>query len=327
MFRKALILLLLLIAVNLPASVHAEPFTIAVPDGPVSLPLLVAIKKRFLEAEGLEVVVRLPCASGKACLDHLRSGAADVAASAEFAVAAAASAESGLAILAVMSESSAQIKLIANRRAGVQSGKDLLGKSVGTIAGTSAQYFLEQWLVYQGLNPGLVKMSFDRPDALGRELQHGKFAAVAIWEPEAMRIKDELGEDAVQLPTAHVYKQHFCVVARGQSVERNKRRFEGFLRAMLKAERHIAAQPVDARDILAASSKVSSNVAERLMAEQDYRLTLKPSLATTMLSQLRWLASRDEKAIAERGRPSSIRHLIDPTLLQALAPNAVSLVR
>lgn len=319
--------LLIATALSATAPAHATTFAVAMPSGPVSLPLLVAIEKQLLRAEGLEVV-RLPCASGKACLDLLRSGAADVAASAEFAVAISSPQGSDLAIIASMSESTAQIKVIASRHAGVRESADLVGKRVATVQSTSAQYFLDQWLVFQGIDPARVSQTFAKPDALGGALQRGDAAAVVIWEPEAGRIEELLGADAVRLPSAHVYKQHFCIVARASAAAQAGERFEKFLRGMLQAERFITQKPAEARAILAASLKVSTAVAERLIAEQDYRITLRASLPTTMLSQVRWYMNQDKSAASSlTGRPLPIQHLIYPALLRALAPNAVTLAR
>lgn len=307
----------------LAAPSQAAPISIAMPSGPVSLPLLVAIDKRLFQDEGLDVV-RIPCSSGRACLAALRSGAADVAASAEFAVAMTAAQTPAVAILASIGESTAQLKLIASRRAGVRQGSDMAGKRIATVAGTSAEYFLDRWLTYQGIDPERVKLSFAEPGALGDLVQHGKAAAAVVWEPEAGRIEDKLGDDAVRLPSAHVYTQHFCIVAQARAIERDRPRFEKVLRALLRAQRFIADSPADAQAILAASLKVAAPVAQRLMAEQDYRVALHTSLPTTMLSQIRWQLGQDGKPMEPA---PSLQQLIDARPLQSLAPSAVTLTR
>ncbi|HEY8876592.1 MAG TPA: ABC transporter substrate-binding protein [Roseateles sp.] len=307
----------------LTASASAAPIGIAMPSGPVSLPLLVAIEQRLFQAEGLDVV-RIPCSSGKACLAALRSGSADIAASAEFAVAMTAAQTPAVAILASIGESSAQIKLIASRRAGVRDSAGMSGKRIATVAGTSAEYFLDRWLTYQGIDPERVKLSFAEPGALGDLVQQGKAAAAAIWEPEAAQIEERLGTDAIRLPSAHVYIQHFCIVAQARAIDRNRQRFEKALRALLRAQRFIAESPAEAQAILAASLKVSGSTSQRLMAEQDYRLTLHASLPTTMLSQMRWQLGQDGRS----AEPApAVQQLIDASVLQTLSPSAVTLSR
>jgi NitT/TauT family transport system substrate-binding protein len=310
-------------ATLLAVAAQAVPIAVAMPSGPVSLPLIAAIEKRFFQAEGLEVV-SVPCNSGKACLALLRSGAADIAASAEFAVAMTATQTPAVAILASIGESTAQIKLVASRRAGVRDGAGMTGKRIATVAGTSAEYFLDRWLTFQGIDPERVKLTFAEPAALGDLVQQGKAAAAAVWEPEASRIEDRLADDAVNLPAGHVYTQHFCIVAQAAMVERNRPRLEKALRALLRAQRFIAQAPAEAQALLAANLKVTPAVAQRLMAEQDYRLTLHASLPTTMLSQIRWRLAQDVKPGEP---PPALPRLIDASLLQSLAPGEVTLSR
>ncbi|KQV96629.1 ABC transporter substrate-binding protein [Pelomonas sp. Root1237] len=312
---------LLLAAIAVPS--QAATISIAVPSGPVALPLLVAIEQHLFQAEGLDVV-RIPCNSGKACLAALRSGVAEVAAGAEFAVAMTAAQTPAVTILASIGESTAQIKLIASRRAGVRESRDMAGKRIATVAGTSAEYFLDRWLTYQGIDPDRVKLSFAEPGALGDLVQQGKAAAAVVWEPEAARIEERLGADSIRLPSAHVYTQHFCIVAQARAVERDRPRFEKVLRALLRAQRFIAESPNEAQAILAANLKVSAAVAQRLMAEQDYRLALHTSLPATMLSQIRWQLGQDGKATEP---VPSMQQLIDARPLQSLAPGSVTLTR
>lgn len=302
---------------------QAATISIAMPSGPVSLPLLVAIERRLFQDEGLDVV-RIPCNSGKACLAALRSGSADIAASAEFAVAMTAAQTPAVAILASIGESTAQIKLIASRRAGVRQSTDMSGKRIATVAGTSAEYFLDRWLTYQGIDPDRVKLSFAEPAALGDLVQQGKAAAAVVWEPEASRIEEKLADDAVRLPSAHVYIQHFCIVAQARAIERDRPRFEKVLRALLRAQRFIAEAPVEAQALLAANLKITAPVAQRLMAEQDYRLALHTSLPATMLSQIRWQLGQDGKSADP---VPSLQQLIDARPLQSLVPSAVTLTR
>ncbi|MGM9481435.1 ABC transporter substrate-binding protein [Roseateles sp. NT4] len=311
------------LSLGLTTPSQAATISIAVPSGPVSLPLLVAIEQRLFQAEGLDVV-RIPCNSGKACLAALRSGAADIAASAEFAVAMTATQTPAVAILASISESTAQIKLIASRRAGVRSSADMAGKRIATVAGTSAEYFLDRWLTYQGIDPERVKLRFAEPAALGDLVQQGQAAAAVVWEPEAGRIEDKLAADAVRLPSAHVYTQHFCIAVQARAVDRDRGRFDKVLRALLRAQHAIAESPAEAQALLAASLKVNPSVAQRLMAEQEYRIALHASLPTTMLSQVRWQLGQDGKSTEPA---PSIQQLIDARPLQSIAPNAVTLAR
>ena len=127
---------------------HAAPLTLAVSTGPVSLPIYVAEARGFFKDEGLDLRLR-DCASGRECFQWLADGKADVATAAELLVATAGAAHRDLAIIATISASSYQIKLVARRSAKIAEAPQIRGKRIGTVLGSSAQYFLDNWLVYK----------------------------------------------------------------------------------------------------------------------------------------------------------------------------------
>lgn len=302
----------------------ARPLKIAIPDGPVSLPLYVAFDKRFFADEGLDVV-RAWCTSGRACISMLRDGVVDLAASAEFAVATSEAQKSEVAILATLGESARQIKLIASRDAGIVNAADIAGKRVATVAGTSAQYFLDRWLVFQNINPEAIDLKAMDSGELLSAMRHRLVDAVAIWEPEAARVMDALGTSAVRLPSAHVYTQHFCLVAGRQALAQSRESLVKLLRVLARAQRFIVESPLEARSILASRLGVSSAMAERLIGENDFKLALHATLPATMVTQVRWQSSqRGEGRGARTGSPSE---LIDASLLLSVQPQEVTLPR
>ena len=58
------------------------------------------------------------------------------------------------------------------------------GKRIGTVAGTSSQYFLASWLLFHNLQADSVTVVALAPEHLASALQRGELDAVAIWEPE-----------------------------------------------------------------------------------------------------------------------------------------------
>lgn len=306
------------------APAWARPLKIAVPDGPVSLPLYVAFDKRFFDEEGLDVV-RAWCTSGRACVAMLRDGVVDLAASAEFAVATSGAQKSEIAILATLGESSRQIKLIGSRDAGIVNAADVAGKRVATVAGTSAQYFLDQWLVFQSINPQAIDLKAMDSGELLSAVRRRLVDAVAIWEPEATRVVDALGKSAVRLPSAHVYTQHFCLIASRQALAQRRESFEKLLRALARAQRFISESRIEARGILASRLGVPSAMAEKLISENDFKLALHATLPATMVTQVRWqMAQRRESRGARIGSPAE---LIDPSVLLSVLPQGVTMPR
>lgn len=317
------------IALALALALHAllaqaEALVLAVSRGPVSLPVYVAQAKGYFEAEGVAVQLR-DCSSGRHCLEQMMQGRADAATASELAVTLASFKRNDLAIIGTVSTSSHQIKLIGRRSAGIRGADDLKGKRVAFVPASSAQYFLDTWVVFHGIDPrDMTKLPQD-PERLVEALQRREADAVAAWEPHATKAMEALGADAVVLPNPRVYTQHFAVVADRARLQGQGAEMTRLLQALVKAERFIAERPGEAAAVLQARLQIDPATAAAQMKEHDYRIRLDQSLISTMEEQSRW-AIREGLADA-RHRPASLLHTIEPSLLRKSSPRAVSLVQ
>lgn len=311
-----------LLLVFLPGLAGAGVLRLAVSRGPVSLPVYVADAMGYFKREGVDVQLQ-DCTSGRDCFRRLTEGAADLATAAELLVALDSFRPSDVAIIATISSSTHHIKLVARHSAGVRVPGDLRGKRVATVSGSSAQYFLDSWLVFHEIDPAEVQTVPLAPEQLGAALQHHEVDAVAIWEPVASAAAGALGADARVLPNPRVYTQHFTLVTGRPTIAARRADLTGVLRALQHAERLITEQPAQARALLSARLHSSSDA--DLMAEHDYRLQLQQSLIATLEGEARWAVRNGHATPSAPG--GNLLRCIDASLLRGIAPLAVSLVR
>lgn len=298
----------------------APDLRLAVARGPVSLPIYVAEAQGYFEREG--VAVRLQeCASGRSCFQLLAQQQADLATGSELLVTLGTLKGQEAVIIATISSSTHHIKLVARRSAGIHAPQDLKGKRVATIPGTSAQYFLDRWLVFHDLDPKTVAVHPLPLEQLTDALKGHKVDAIVIWEPVAAAAIGALAEDALVLPSPRVYTQHFNLVTTGQAIAQREADMVRLLRALVRAERFIAEQPALARQILKA--RLQGDAGLDSLAEHHFKLTLEQTLIATMEGQARW-ALRQGLA---QDLPGNLLRSIESSLLLQAAPGAVSLVR
>jgi NitT/TauT family transport system substrate-binding protein len=302
---------------------HAAPLTLAVSSGPVSLPIYVAQARGLFKDEGLDLVLR-PCASGRECYQWLAGGQVDIATAAELLVATGTSGRHDLAIFATISTSSYQIKLVARRSAQIVEAPQIRGKRIGTVPGSSAQYFLDNWLVFNDIQPGDVRVVGLAPDRLVPTLEARDVDAVVIWEPLAALAAQALGGDAITFASPRVYTQHFNLVSARPTIARREADIVRLLRALVKAQRIIQDEPAAARALLAERLHLAPAVAATVMEGQDYRVRLDQSLVTTMQGEARW-AARTNGGAAVAG--VDVLRAIDPTPLHRVDAGAVGLVQ
>jgi NitT/TauT family transport system substrate-binding protein len=315
-------LLALALFAGLAAMARAADLQLAVSEGPVSLPIYVAAAQHYFEREGLVVRTR-DCSSGRSCFQLLTEGKVDLATGAELLVTMASFKGSDVAVIATIDTSSNHLKLVARRASGIAVPGDVRGKRVATVTGSSAQYFLDSWLVYHGVDPTTVRVLDLAPERMVEALQRGEVDALAIWEPIASAAFARLAPRAVTLPGARVYLQHFNLMAGRRLIAERGDELVRLLRALGEAERFIAERPAEAERIL--KSKFPDPPALGGVVEHRYRLGLDQSLVTTMEGQARWL--RRQGLVPPHAKAEPLLRHIEPEPLRQAVPGAVTLVR
>lgn len=302
----------------------ADPMTLAVSKGPVSLLVYMAEAEGLFAREGLDVR-SIGCSSGRECMQLMTEGRADFATAADMAVVLTAAQRRDVAIAATISTSSHQIKLIARRSAGIAEPAQITGKRVGTAVGTSAQYFLDHWLLFESIDAGRLQTVALAPPQLPEALARREVDAVAIWEPLASAALAALKGDATVLPNPRIYTQHFNLVSTEGLIAKRREDIDRLLRALVQAEDAVRRKPDVARDVLTRQVGVDAAAATQALKDHDYRLRLDQSLVSTMSSQMRWAVQQQH--VKAGSLPASPLALIQAGPLSQAAPAAVSIVR
>jgi len=308
-----------LTATLLAAPAAAERLRIAVSRTPVSLPLYVAAERGYFREEGLDVAIE-DCIGGQRCLRRLLDGQAEFATSSEMPVVLHAFERGDAAILATLSNSSDNLKLLARRGSGVVRSEQLDGKTVGVIAATAGHYMLETHLFSIGVDPRRVRLVPMQAEDMLAALRSARVDAVAVWEPYAWEALQGADPVAVHLPVSG-YIETFNLVAMRSRFGRDDALLARLLRALDRAESAIQADPTAAQAVLVKRLGVDPRFVDWVWRGLSFRLSLEQSLITTMESEARW-AQREGHVPAGRPRPNVLT-LIYPGPLKSVRPAAV----
>lgn len=317
--RAAAALLGLLAAVSTFAQ---QPLLIATSKNALSLPLYVAEAQGYFAAEG--VAARLvECLGGQRCIRQMLAGEAQLATASDLPVMFHGFERSDFAVIATFVTSEQDNKLVTRKSSGITAAAQLEGRRVGTVKGASAQYFLDTWLLFHGVDPKRVQVVPLAPEQAPGALERREVDAIAIWEPYAFMALKSLGTDGVVLPALRVYSQTFNLVASRKAVAEREADIVKLLRAMLRAERFIRERPRDAQALLMTKLQLGQDYVERDWRNHDFRLGLAASLLGTLDGEARW-ALREGHVPAGLPRPNYL-HLVEPGPLSKVAPAAVTL--
>lgn len=312
--------LLLGSAALLPA-VAAE-LVIAVSRGPLSLPVHVAEAQGFFVAEGVQVRTQ-ECFSGQRCIQQVFDGKAQLATVADLPLMFHSFERADFAVLATIATSPRDSKLVARKSSGIGAADDLVGKRVGAAKGSSAHYFLDAYLLFNGVDPARVTVVPLPPEQVGAALEHRQVDAVAVFEPHAWLALRSLGPDAIVLPGPRLYTTTFNLVADRRTVATRDDELVRVLRAIERAERFIREQPRAAQAIMKARLGLDQTFVDAAWRDYDYRLSLDQSLLSTMENQARW-ALREGHISGRKAVPNFLNFMV-PSPLRTTVPGAVTL--
>ena len=303
------------------AQAAGQPLSLLVSTTPLSLPVYVAQARGFFELEGLDVRIT-DCTGGFRCLQLLLDRQGDVATVGDMPLALRAFQSKDFAVLASMSHSSDDLKLVADSARGISAVAQLRGKRIGVVRGSASHYFLETLLFNAGIDPRGVTLVALTPEGAADAARNGTVDAVAIWEPYAHTVREAWGPRAQVLPAATVYRQTFNLVAHRSLVGARDEALRRLLRAIERAQRYIQDEPAAARALLAARLKLDARVAEAASEGMAFKLGLDQSLVSTLESQARW--ARREGHVDMRQLPNYLE-LIHRAPLLAVNPAAVGI--
>ena len=303
----------------LPAS--AAPLELAVARTPLSLPLYVAEAEGYFTDQGLALKLS-DCVGGHRCLQLVLEGTADIATASDSPVMFRSFERSDYVVVGTFATTSDDVKLVGRRSAGITRPGDLRGKTVGVVRGASSHYFLDSFLLLNGIDPRSVNMIGLQPDEMAAAMESGKVAAVAVWEPFAFDTLRALKGDATVLPHSNVYSLSFNLVAHRRLAGARDAELAKLLHAVARAETFIQQKPLQAQAILRKRLGVDQSFIDWVWPGLRFHLTLDQNLLKTLESEARWAIR--ERHVAGKTVPNYLRYM-HSLPLRELDANAVSL--
>ena len=300
----------------------SEPFILATTPYAGAAPALVAVAKGYFEAEGLKVTVQSHT-SGKAALDTVIAGSADVATVAELPVALAAVKGHPVTILATLSTQT-DYGVVGRTDRGISTPASLKGKRIAVTTGTSGDFFLDALLIRQRLSRADVQVIDRKPGEMVDALGKGEADAVATWEPYVSDTRQRLGANATVFPSEGIYESTLNLAASHDFVNKRGDAVKKILRAMVRAEQFMTSNQAASEVIVAKALKKSPDEARQLLGKNRFDLSLEQNLLLIMEDESRWAVKN--KIVEAKGPPNFLNAVYVDGLV-AVKPRSVTVIR
>ncbi len=302
-----------------------EKVTIGVESSLLPSSIWVAENKGYFEEEGLDLTVK-EFGSGKASLVAMLSGdgGIDISAAAPTPIMFNSFGRENFYVFGTFAYAYEDIKVITNKDSGITDVNGLIGKKIGTLMGSTGEFFTEAFLIQNSISPNNVEMVNIAPSDLPEALNSGEIDAQVIWEPHGTTAKNLLGDRYIRLPSADVYKTTFNFLTMKNFANEKPEVLRRFLKAIDKATDFIKNNKEEAQEITANRLNLQKEDIALHWDEFTFELSLEQSFITNIEAEARWAINNNLTSATEVPNYLDFIYLDG---LEAVKPEAVTIIR
>ena len=284
-----------------------------------TVPILVALDKGYFKDEQLTLKL-VKFVSGRRALEALIGGQLDIAFMAEYPVAIAALRKQKFATISTISRYLAN-RLISKGSVGFKTISDLNGKKIGTTRGSNTEYFTEALMKKAGIKAEVLNVS---PPDIVPALARGDIDAGVMFPDFYPSAKKALGSDYREYKS-DAYVAQFVLSATPEMLSKRPKEVQGFLRALIKAEKFIKANPTEAQKIYskATGGRITFEMAKSRWSEADYAIELNKGLVNLLVSEAKWVVSKG--AVKGAATAANMKKYLATAPLMAIDPSRVTI--
>ena len=300
-----------------------EKVAIAVTKSLSSVLLNISDVKGFFREEGLDATLQVH-SFGKAALQSLLDGKADLAMAADTPIMFAMMKGAMLSVLATIDTSTRDEAIIAVKDRGIGAAADLKGVRVGVTLGTAGDYILDSFLVLNTLSRQDVAIVDMKPEEMTEALMQGKVDAVSTWQPHIANLRRVLGERGIMLHSDSIYTETIDIISMRTLTRQRSEAIRRLLRALVKAEGFVAAKTLESQRIMAEFSGMDAELLAGIWNDFQYNLSLNQSLLVTLEDQACWAI---KNGLVERGEQPNFFEALYIDGLKSVKPDAVRIIK
>jgi NitT/TauT family transport system substrate-binding protein len=327
-FRKTILLTITVAVAGLLLSVgpsvlqvSAEPLRLGVYRGAEAALVYLADTEGFFKKRGVDVVMK-EYEAGVLSVNDLIADKLDIATATEFAFVLQGFKYPDLRMPATISAST-EAEFVVRKDRGVGQPRDLKGKRVAVVRGTSTEFFLYTFLIFNRIPARSVRVIYQNPSEMVKAMADGTIDAALCWPPYTNRMAKQLGANGALWPAQSGQEMYLALFAKEKFLRTQPKTMQQFLTALFDAEDFVTKYPDRAHTILRNRLKIDDELFLATSSRTRIQLQLTQDLLVLMEREAKW-AMRN-KLVEKREMPNYLDFLYF-NALDKVKSEAVSIV-
>ena len=313
----------------LPGHVDAEPF-VASPDGVTicqggapGIPLLLTQEKGLFAAEGVTVTLKTYRTSSEG-FEEFFKGECDLATVSETSVVMKSFDRQDFSILAAIATSDNSPRILADRKSGITTPKDLKGKRIFVLKGASNHFFLDMFLAKNGISDRDVTVILTPVPDVPAAFADGSIDAFCATEVLIDKPMKALGKEAVVFDDPGLCLVSFQLVAKNSLVATRPDMVKKVLAALLKNEENIKKDRAAAVKTAAAALGIQDQVMGAIWDNYRWQVDLSQAMLISLEQEAQWAIN---SGLTNKKRIPNYLDFIHRDVLFSLKPEAVTMLK
>ncbi|MGA2225253.1 MAG: NrtA/SsuA/CpmA family ABC transporter substrate-binding protein [Syntrophobacteraceae bacterium] len=316
------VLIVFLAGCSQKAPEPVDKIRLGVETSVLSSPVWIAENKGYFQVEGLDVEIK-EFGSGKMALrTMLEEGSLDMVTVAQTPITFTSFSRNDYAIVAIMTYSDKDVKVVGCKDHGIANVLDLKGKTIGVTIGSTGHSFLSVFLSNNGLALSDVRIVDMKATELAKGLAEGKIDAVSTWEPHILDARELLGTRAILFETKDIFREDWYLVANRDFMKNHPNAIERLLRAIERSEEFIRTNREVSIDIVAGRLKTARKFIDKCWDDFEFKLVLDESTIINLEDSARWAISN---RLTDVAKVPNYLDFIYIDALKAVKPIAVTI--
>lgn len=297
---------------------------ITVGSGPAIVEVLthVANDKGFFKENSLDATVQIN-PDGKTALQNLFDGNADIIQVMATPVVYASFKRNDFFILGKIRHSKIHFA-VARADRGIRNASDLRGKRLAVTKGTSAEFFMDSFLVYNDINPSELDIYHMGAVEMVEAIDNGKVDAMFCWSPFPLIAQKRLGPNGLVLPSRSIVPASWLIIAKKDFTKQNFDIVKKYLQSLYRAEQFVAANREEAVRIHSKAGGVALPVVSELFQKMTLELALDQALLDDLEDQARWIIRYQ---YTDQTRVPNFLEAVFEKALKEVKPSAVTIIK